>query len=435
MFQLNFEPDFVDAFTAGARDILCSGRPLSENQFTRTFERAFAKLVHAPFALATTSGTMALDIAMRGIGVAGKVVIIPSNTFFATQVAASNAGAILEWVDIEPEYMQVCPLSLEAVFKKHAPGSVAAVVLVHIAGIISPHFQKIRQLCQENGAALIEDAAHAHTAAFSDSEQAGTIGDVAAFSFFPTKVMTAGEAGIVTTQCEDLFKKMQSIKEFGKDVDGPKSRLVQVRRDGTNGRISEFTGLLGFLECGRVASRVARRNELLKRFAEKLDCRCYKVIMQPRGLSAAYKCVVILLGPVRGCREELRNFAQERGVSFTGEVYFRPVHRMPAHKETAAASLELPVTDDLCANHVCPPLYPELTHEDVDYICDIMPQPKIFSSVFSACLNFPGMPSRKRRTARLRPMSQFIRSSEKASCTDPCARCTDPCGPASCISL
>ncbi|CAE7507160.1 tdh [Symbiodinium natans] len=280
MFQLDFEPDFVDAFASGARDILSSGRPLSENQFTRKFETAFAKLVHAPFALATTSGTVALEIAMRGVGVAGKVVIIPSNTFFATQVAASNAGAVLEWVDIEPEYMQVCPQNLDMVFKRHARGSVAAVVLVHIAGIISPHFRKIRDLCAQNGAALVEDAAHAHTAFFSDQERAGTIGDVAAFSFFPTKVMTAGEAGMVTTKNEVLFKRMQSIKEFGKDIDGPKSRLIQVRKEATNGRISEFTGLLGFLECGRVTARVTRRNALVRRFAQKLDGRFIRLISE-----------------------------------------------------------------------------------------------------------------------------------------------------------
>ncbi|CAE7507142.1 XYL2 [Symbiodinium natans] len=78
---------------------------------------------------------------------------------------------------------------------------------------------------------------------------------------------------------------------------------------------------------------------------------------------------------MQGRREELRSFAQERGVSFTGEVYFRPVHRMPAYENSAAASAHLPVTDDLCLNHVCPPLYPELRDEDVDYVCDVMSWP------------------------------------------------------------
>lgn len=369
MFQLDFEDAFVDDFTARAREILTSGRPLSENQYVRKFEEAFAKLIHAPHAIATTSGTTALDIAMRGIGVAGKVVIVPSNTFFATQVAALNAKAILDWVDIEADYLQVCPESLCQALARHPPGAVAAVVLVHIGGILSPHFSKIRELCKEHGAALVEDAAHAHLA-HSGGEWAGTIGDVAAFSFFPTKVMTAGEAGMVTTRNKELHEKMLSIKEFGKDTQGPRSRLVQLRSDALNGRISEFTGLLGFMECGRVPDRVHRRNALLVRFSAQLDARYYRVVRQPEGQSSDYKCVAVLLGPMRGKREELQSFAADRGVTFTAEVYFRPVHRMPAY---AGVSLpDLPVTDDLCANHVCPPLYPELSEESVNKCCEVM---------------------------------------------------------------
>eukprot|EP00930_Biecheleria_cincta_P050191 TRINITY_DN35373_c0_g1_i1.p1 TRINITY_DN35373_c0_g1~~TRINITY_DN35373_c0_g1_i1.p1 ORF type:complete len:947 (-),score=162.93 TRINITY_DN35373_c0_g1_i1:43-2508(-) len=369
MFQLDFEDAFVDDFTSRAREILTSGRPLSENHYVRKFEEEFAKLIHAPHAIATTSGTTALDIAMRGIGVAGKVVIVPSNTFFATQVAALNAQATLDWVDIEADYLQVCPESLRRVFARHPPGAVAAVVLVHIGGILSPHFRKIRELCKEHGSALVEDAAHAHLS-HSGGEWAGTIGDVAAFSFFPTKVMTAGEAGIVTTGNKALHERMLSIKEFGKDTQGPRSRLVQLRSDALNGRISEFTGLLGFLECGRVQGRVNRRNALLARFGGQLDSRYYRVVRQREGQSSYYKCVAVLEGPMRGKREELRSFAADHGVTFTAEVYFRPVHRMPAYAGTSLP--DLPVTDDLCANHVCPPLYPELSEESSDHCCRVM---------------------------------------------------------------
>ncbi|CAK9064788.1 unnamed protein product [Durusdinium trenchii] len=369
IFRHDFEPGFVESFTSKCREILCSGRPLSENYYVRQFEESFAQLSHVPFALATTSGTQALAIALRALDVAGKAVVIPSNTFFATQVAALNAGANLEWVDIEKEYMQVCPRSLEAVLHRHQHGRVGAVILVHIAGIISPNFAQIRRLCQTYGAPLVEDAAHAHLA--YGSEHAGAIGEVAAFSFFPTKVMTAGEAGMITTSNEALFKKMQSIKEFGKDIEGPRSRLVQVLANATNGRISEFTGLLGLLECGRVKERIQRRNALLERFVQKLKKTHYRVITQPEGQSSAYKCVVVLEGHLRQRREELRTYALERGVTFTAEVYFRPVHRMPAHAEDGLP-VHLPVTDEMCENHVCPPLYPELTFDDVDYTCSVM---------------------------------------------------------------
>ncbi|CAE8612466.1 unnamed protein product [Polarella glacialis] len=176
---------------------------------------------------------------------------------------------------------------------------------------------------------------------------------------------------------------MQSIKEFGKDTKGPRSRLVQVRQDALNGRISEFTGLLGLLECGRVLQRIERRNLLVARFAAFLNASAYRVVRQREGRSADYKCVVVLLGAVKGKREELRSFASARGITFTGEVYWMPVHRMPAYAESSHpcphVKMEssqqmphLPVTDDLCANHVCPPLYPELTPEDVDQVCNVM---------------------------------------------------------------
>eukprot|EP00913_Durusdinium_trenchii_P013092 g12291.t1 len=157
IFRHDFEPGFVESFTSKCREILCSGRPLSENYYVRQFEESFAQLSHVPFALATTSGTQALAIALRALDVAGKAVVIPSNTFFATQVAALNAGANLEWVDIEKEYMQVCPRSLEAVLHRHQHGRVGAVILVHIAGIISPNFAQIRRLCQTYGAPLVEE--------------------------------------------------------------------------------------------------------------------------------------------------------------------------------------------------------------------------------------------------------------------------------------
>jgi len=275
-------------------------------------------------------------------------------------------------VDVESEFLQICPKSLRAVLSHHGKGNVAAVVLVHIGGMISPHFKQIRDICTEFGASLVEDAAHAHLA-HSFGEHAGTIGDVAAFSFFPTKVMTAGEAGMITTKSAELHDKIRSIKEFGRDIGGGTSQLVQLRQDGVNGRISEFTALMGLLECGRVQDRIRKRNELVARYAAYLDTRLYHVVQQKDGCSAYYKCVVLLKGNLRGRRQELRTFASGLGVSFTGEVYFKPVHEMPAYKDDAVASAaHLPVTLDVCANHVCPPLYPELTIEDVDYICDVM---------------------------------------------------------------
>lgn len=284
-------------------------------------------------------------------------------------MAALNAKAKLAWVDVEREYMQVCPRSLEAVLEQHG-GDVAAVVLVHIAGIVSPHSRRIREICDRRGVKLVEDAAHAHLSC-SYGERAGMIGHLAAFSFFATKVMTAGEAGMITTRHRVLYAQMRSIKEFGRDV-SPGAQLIQARADGLNGRVQEFQCLLGFLECSRVRGRVDRRTALIARYASGLDTNNYRVVRQLEGPCAYYKCVVMLLGPLRGRRDELKAAARENDIAFTGEVYFRPVHDMPAYLGTSAVDVSLPVTDDVCANHVCPPLYPELSNDDVDAVVGFM---------------------------------------------------------------
>merc|ERR1719203_1164349 len=219
-------------------------------------------------------------------------------------------------------------------------GCVAAVVLVHVGGIIAPFARDLRNIAHAHGAALVEDAAHAHTSYLDDVGWAGTIGDVAAFSFFPTKVMTSGEGGMITTCSETLNQACREIKAFGADLSGGSSRLTCVRPDGTNGRVPEMSALLGLLECNRVRQRVARRQALVAEYARGLaGCSAYRVLQQFGGSCSCYKCIVKLHGIDR---EFLRRFAKARGIAFTGEVYHLGVHQMPAF---AVEGPMLPATD------------------------------------------------------------------------------------------
>ena len=369
IFDLKFEPGMVKEFCDKASDIMTSNRPISDNKYVREFECEFGKLVKSPYTIAVNSGTMALEIALRAINVKNKIVITPSNTFFATQCAVKNAGGNVEFVDIEPDYLQVCPNKLNDLLSRYKPSEVKAVVLVHIGGIISPHFKEIRSICDKYEVKLIEDAAHAHLSNV-ENEYAGTIGHIGAFSFFPTKVMTAGEAGMITTTSENLYKLMLSIRQFGRQIEGASSsQLVQIEEDGVNGKINEFTGLLGSLECRRVGDRIKKRTELLKLYIDNLDKQMFKVIKQENGVCANYKCIVILIGSTKNNREKLKEYAKKNGISFTGEVYFKGVHQMTPYKEK---EYNLPITEEFCENHVCPPLYPELTTTNVLYVCKVM---------------------------------------------------------------
>lgn len=154
-------------------------------------EQAFASLTGAEFAVAVSSGTAALEIAFRCLDLTGKMVLLPANTNYATAEAALRAGCHIILYDAG------LYASCEAIKAAWVPG-VAAVVVVHIGGYLSPGLPEIVDFCDISGVKLVEDASHAHGARLGGLA-AGTFGEVAAFSMFATKVVTTGEGGILTT--------------------------------------------------------------------------------------------------------------------------------------------------------------------------------------------------------------------------------------------
>ena len=362
IFRLKFDFKSKVKFLRGSWDILSSDRPLGESKYVKEFEDKFAKMSDAKYALACSNGTTAIELALKSLGVYGKKVLMPSNTFFATSVAVTNAGGIVELLDMESQSFSICLKDLESKITSET----GAVIIVHIGGIISHDINKIVELCKKYNVPLVEDAAHAHFS-LKGTQRAGVIGDVGTFSFFPTKVMTTGEGGIITTNNKELYEKMKSLKNFGRHLE---DAGVIVAPNGNNFKINEFTGLLGSIECDRVHSRIQTRTELLERYRKNLEKTKYTVIKQKgKGVCANYKAIVIT--PMDGAW--LKKYCKERGISLTGEVYRIPVHQQPLYKEQFS-SVNLPNTDYYCKHHVCPPLYPELSIKEVDYICDVLKQ-------------------------------------------------------------
>jgi len=362
IYKLEFEEEYIIEYKARCEEILKSGRPLSESFYVREFEQKFARMIGAKYAVATTSGTAALDLAIRALGIKGKIAI-PSNTFFATALAALNNGCDIALVDCERETFSISPEHLYNVIKTN---DISAVIVVHIGGIISRYIEDIIDICKKSDIVIIEDAAHAH---FSRRGRfkAGTIGEIGCFSFFPTKVMTTGEGGIVVTNNVDLYNKIRSLKNLGRDIDNEK---YCINRNGVNYKISEFTAVLGLLELSRVKKRIEKRNILVKRYIDNLCGTGYTPVTQDNGYCSYYKFITL----VPNEREIIREQCEKNGISLTGEVYRIPLHRQPAFKNEAKASGRLHETDYVADNHICPPLYPELTLEEVDYICDVLKQ-------------------------------------------------------------
>src|SRR3954465_6389216 len=144
-------------------------------------ETAFAERHGARHAIAVSSGTSALEIILRSLGVEGREVIVPANTFFATAAAAMHAGAKVRFADCNTETMALDVDRVAAMITPHT----AAVVVVHIGGLVSPDVPRLAQLCPHRGVQLVEDAAHAHGSGLG-GRWAGTFGIAGSFSFYPT---------------------------------------------------------------------------------------------------------------------------------------------------------------------------------------------------------------------------------------------------------
>ena len=189
----DFSDEDIEQITAEIRTLLAARAYLTLGRHVERFESAFAEYHGARYAVATSSGTAALEIILRHVGVAGGEVVMPTNTFGATAFAALAAGGRPVFADIGADLT----LDPESAAAQVTPRT-RAVVTVHVGGLVSPATTELAALCRSKGIALVEDAAHAHGSSLG-GRFAGTLGVAGAFSFFTTKVMTTGEGGMVLT--------------------------------------------------------------------------------------------------------------------------------------------------------------------------------------------------------------------------------------------
>lgn len=327
---------------------------------TRAFEEAFALRHDVPHAIAVSSGTSALEIIFRILDVTDREVVIPTNTFFATAAAVVHAGGIPRLADVSPETLALSPETLEAALTPRT----AVVVLVHIGGFITPEIDAIRQICDQRGIVLVEDAAHAHGASF-EGRSAGSFGQAAAFSFYPTKVMTSGEGGMITTGDDQLRDEALIYRDQGKAgfLGGDHVRM------GYAWRMSELHAAVGLLHLSHLDEAIATRRRVAARYDEALAGLpgCRPLSIPAASISNFYKYVV-LLDPGIDRAELKRELSDRTGVALSGEVYASPLHRQPVFAHLDGNSF--PVAEDVCARHICLPVHSDMTDDEADYVVE-----------------------------------------------------------------
>ncbi len=345
----------IDHLTAGLRDLLARRRFLTLGEHVERFEQAFAAQHGELLATATSSGTSALEAILNALDVRGGEVIVPANTFAATAFAVLHAGARPVFADIGTD-LTLDPDDAARRVTRHT----RAVVTVHIGGLISPGTLELAELCRDRGIPLVEDAAHAHGSTLH-GRTAGTFGTAAAFSFFSTKVITTGEGGMVLTADPHLHEAVRVLRDQGKSGGGNHHEVV-----GSNWRLTEMQAMLGLTQVRRLPGFVARRREIAERYRTKLaGVPGLEVVPAPDGAAPNFYKLIALVDGVEPevLRAELR---AQHDVALGGYVYEVPLHQQPVLRHLADGPL--PVAEDLCRRHICPPIYPSLTDEQLDHV-------------------------------------------------------------------
>lgn len=335
---------------------------LTDGPNVKDFEKRFAEYVGVKHAVAVNSGTSALEIALRHFKLEGREVIVPTNTFVATPNSVLFAGGRPVFADIREDTLCIDPEDVEGKISKRTAG----IVVVHVAGLICPQMKELARLCEDNKMFLLEDAAHAHGALF-DGKKAGSLGDAGCFSFYPTKVMTSGEGGMITTDDSDLAEAALCMRTHGQDA---KRLMVML---GHNWRMSEVAAIIGKHQLENLERFVVKRNEIAKHYEKALEGIDGVSLFRtpPNVRHSYYKYPVRLSDEID--REKLAfSLKKEFGVE-TGNVYDPPCHLQPFYmKNFGTRKGDLPVSEKVLRKVLCLPMHYGITRKDVDYVANAL---------------------------------------------------------------
>lgn len=331
---------------------------LTLGKHVKAIEDKFATMVGTRYAIAVNSGTSSIEIPLRIFGVKGKEVIVPTNTFFATPAAVLHAGGRVRFVDVDP---QTFSIDVES-FRKAIGSETVGVIVVHIAGIVTPRMAEIQEICKEHGLWLLEDAAHAHGASYN-GYMAGTFGRAASLSFFPTKVITSAEGGMIATNEVKVYEEALIYRDQGKAESSSNFHT----RLGYNWRMSEPHAIIGISQLARLQEFTVARSRIATIYDRALkDIPDVQLFRLPEGCrSNYYKYIALLEKDVD--RSLLKKQLRERyQVGLSGEVYDIPCHQQPIFRPYSAG--EFPNAEDICSRHICLPIYSNMTDDEAEYV-------------------------------------------------------------------
>jgi perosamine synthetase len=335
------------------------------------FEEAFASAIGTGHAVAVSSCTTALHLALLGAGVGpGDEVVVPSLSFIATANAPRYVGAVPVFADVDEVTQNLTPASVEP----RLTSRTRAVILVDQAGVPAD-LDAMRALCEPRGVAVVEDAACAVGSVYR-GRLVGAGANLAAFSFHPRKLLTTGEGGMIVTPDGDVASRLRRLREHGMNVSAaarhasPQPVIERYVEVGFNFRMTDIQAAIGIVQLGKLGRLVARRRVLAQRYQGLLESvPGVRAVTDPEYGTTNYQSFWVMLPddyPVS--RDELLRQLAEAGVSARRGI-------MAAHLEPAYEDLghdPLPVTERLTARTLILPLFHDLTESQQDIVVSVI---------------------------------------------------------------
>lgn len=343
---------------SGVEEILSSGM-VTKGKYLRAFEEAVAEHLQVKHAVAVSSCTTGLMLTYQGLGLTGDVVV-PSFTFMATVSALVWAGLRPVFADVNFGTTNLDPAAAEAAITPNT----SAIVAVHNFGNPA-EIEALQDVANRHNLKLVFDAAHGFGAQYQ-GKPVGPHGDANSYSLSPTKLLIAGEGGIVATNSDDLADKIRIGREYGN------SGNYDSAFAGINARMPEFNALLGWQSLQRLEAAAQRRNEvvaLYRRELGELPGIEFQVVREGNRNSYKDFSITIDAEAFGLTRDELQQALTAENID-TRTYYDPPVHRHTAYQHFAPSDISLPNTERLAAQSLSLPVWSKMDEEIVLQICE-----------------------------------------------------------------
>lgn len=322
------------------------------------FESEFASYCKTSHCVGVGNGLDALVLSLRALGIGpGDEVILPANTFIATALAVSQVGARVVLVDVLPETANLDPEQLDGALTP----ATKAIIAVHLYGQTAD-MRSILSFARTHGLAVIEDAAQAHGALY-DGAPAGSLGDIACFSFYPSKNLGAlGDGGAVVTSNDELAREVRKLRNYGSD------HKYEHDVKGINSRLDELQATCLRVKLRHLDTWNDQRRHVAEIYMKILaDVEGVTIPTAPGNMKPVWHLFVIQSER----RDELQKHLDSRGID-TGIHYPIPIHLSKAYSDGFVSKARLDITEMMAGSVLSLPMAPYLQDPEVFYVCDVL---------------------------------------------------------------